>query len=243
MLRNITYLIPTYNERENILPMLAKVESVFKKLKINNFKILVIDDSSPDGTGELVKRYSLKNKNVILLSGKKEGLGKAMTRGYKYALKYLNPDVIISNEADFSYNPSAIKIMIQKLEFGYDAVFGSRKIENTKKWPIVRRLIHFIANTVCATYIAGVTEVDDHNSAFKAVKVKGVLEKINFEGFPAGFSFFNYFTYKVSQNTSKIYEFKTTFTPRTRGVSKMMLSDSKEYILNCFQIRMEEIFG
>lgn len=241
MKNNIVYLIPTYNEKDNILEMLKLVKKTLKSLKKYKYKILVVDDNSPDGTGTIVKKFSLKNPEVILLSGKKQGLGKAMSRGYEFALKKLKADFVISNESDFSYDPVKSINMVKKLEQGYDVVLGSRKIDNVNKWPLSRRFIHFIANTVFASLIAGVTEVEDHNSAFKAIRVKGVLDKLNFKEFPAGFSFFNYLTYKLAVLTPRIFEFKTTFKPRTKGVSKMMMRDSIEYMKNCFKIRMEKL--
>jgi dolichol-phosphate mannosyltransferase len=238
----IVYLIPTYNEKDNIVEMLKVVKKTLNSLKKYKYNILVVDDNSPDGTGELVKKYSVNNPQVVLLSGKKKGLGKAMARGYLYAMGKLNADIVISNESDFSYDPTKSVTMIKKIEDGFDVVLGSRKLENINKWPLIRRIIHFVANTVFASIVAGVTEVEDHNSAFKAIRVKGVLDRLNFKEFPVGFSFFNYLTYKLSTLTTKIYEFKTTFRPRTKGVSKMMMRDSLEYMKNCFKIRSEKIF-
>lgn len=237
----IVYIIPTYNEKDNITDMLRYVHKILAGLKKYKFNILVVDDSSPDGTGELVKKFIKSHRRVVLLSGKKQGLGMAMSRGYKFAINNLKADFVISNESDFSYDPSETKRMLRIIEDGYDAVFGSRKLENLNSWPISRRFIHFVANTIFATFVAGITQVEDHNSAFKAIRVKGVLEKMNFDKFPKGFSFFNYLTYKISCFTPRICEFKTTFRPRTKGVSKMMMKDSIEYIKNCFAIRFEKI--
>lgn len=237
----VVYLIPTYNERDNILPMLTLVNTILSKKKTYDYTILVIDDNSPDGTGKIVTRFKKNHLHVVLLTGPKKGLGVAMIKGYKYAIKSLSADVVVSNESDFSYNPIKTTYMIRMIEEGQDVVLGSRRIENTNKWALSRRLIHFIANTFFARIVAGVTEVEDHNSAFKAIRVKGVLDKIDFNDFPKGFSFFNYLTFRLSQITPNIYEFKTTFKPRTAGVSKMMLWDGIEYIKNCLRIRYEKI--
>jgi dolichol-phosphate mannosyltransferase len=235
-------MIPTYNERDNIVPMLKLVDDMLKKLPKYKYNILVVDDNSPDGTGELVTQFGKNHSSVILFPGKKKGLGAAMSRGYMYAIKKMNADVVISNEADFSYDPTKLKLMMKKIEEGYDVVLGSRRLEGANKWPIKRRIIHFVANTVFAKIVAGVTEVEDHNSAFKAVRVRGALEKINFKDFPVGFSFFNFFNFRLFQITPRIYEFKTVFRPRTKGVSKMMMKDGLEYVGNCFRIRYEKIF-
>jgi dolichol-phosphate mannosyltransferase len=222
--------------------MLLLVDKVLKKLPHYKTYILVVDDRSPDGTQEIVLKFQKNHKNTILLSGPKRGLGTAMIRGFKFAISKLKADIVISNEADFSYNPTNVPFMLKVLEKGQDAVLGSRKLDNFNTWPLGRRFIHFVANTIFANIVAGVTQVDDHNSAFKAIRVKAVLDKINFNNFPKGFSFFNYLTFKLSQVTPNIYEFKTTFRPRTVGVSKMMIGDGIEYIKTCLQIRFEKIF-
>ena len=239
--QTIVYMIPTYNERGNIEKMLQTVNRILSKLKAYKYNILVVDDNSPDGTGDIVKEFQKKNKFTVLLSGPKKGLGVAMIRGYKYAIKILKADIVISNEADFSYNPKEVVTMIRIIESGQDVVLGSRKLDNFNTWPIGRRLIHFTANTIFANFIAGVNQVDDHNSAFKTIRVKNVLDKINLSDFPKGFSFFNYLTFKLTQVTPNIYELKTPFKPRLVGVSKMMLRDGVEYMKNCFQIRIEKI--
>lgn len=244
-LSKIVYLIPTYNEKDNILLMLKLVYKTLTKLKKYNSTILVVDDNSPDGTGNVVRGFIRNHKNTVLLTGKKEGLGKAMIRGYNYSIKKLSADIIISNEADFSYDPKKSNFMIKKIEEGYDVVLGSRKVGGANKWPQSRKIIHFVANTVFANFIAGINEIEDHNSAFKAIKVKGVLDKFDFTTFPRGFSFFNYLTFRISAITPsiKIFEFKTTFRPRTKGVSKMMMKDAIEYMNNCFKIRYERTFN
>ncbi len=251
MIKNkIVYIIPTYNEKENIVEMLETVSGVLKKLKDHESQILVVDDNSPDGTSELVRIYQNKNRSIKLLTGEKKGLGSAIIRGYKFAIKKLKANIIITNEADFSYSPAEAIPMINKIKNGADAVFGSRKLTNTKKWSPTRKIIHWTANTLFANLIAGIVEIDDHNSAFKAIRAE-VLKKIDFDNFPHGFAFFNYLTFKITQTTPNLVEFYTTYTPRTKGASKISLSqkyfkyffkDTWEYILICFKIRVERTF-
>ena len=86
----VTVIIPTYNERENIGGLIKKTFAVVKG-KADDYRILVVDDNSPDGTGEIVKQFKFKYKfKLELLSGRKGGVGKAMIRGYQYALEKLN---------------------------------------------------------------------------------------------------------------------------------------------------------
>lgn len=245
--QKIVYVIPTYNEIENISEMLVLVNKVLLSLKKYTYNILVVDDNSPDGTAKVVKEFRLKNKSIVLLTGVKNGLGAAMIKGFKYATNNLKADIVIANEADFSFSPKRVPYMISKIEKGYDVVVASRRFKDVYSWPLSRRIIHMIANSFFAGVIAGVSEVEDHNSAFKAIRVKGVLDSIDFSTFPKGFGFFNYLVFKLSQKTSKIVEFGTTFTHRTRGQSKVgnpkylksFIRDVIEYVTNCFQIRIE----
>jgi len=248
---NIVYIIPTYNEKENILKMLIAVEKMFKKLSSYRSSILVVDDRSPDGTGKLVKDMQKKYSNIYLLSGPKEGLGKAIVRGIKYAMGKLHADIIVTNEADFSYSPQIVPTMVKLIEKGNGAVFGSRRLITPEMWPLGRRVMHFVANTFFAKYVAGISQVDDHNSAFKAIKVSGVLDKIDFTDFPKGYAFFNYFTFQLSKITPRLAEIKTQFYPRTAGESKIsfkpkniknFLTETFGYILTCFRIRLEKTF-
>ncbi len=251
----VVNLIPTYNERQNITPLLEQYLLLAKKLPRYKFLMLVVDDNSPDGTGEIVQRYQSKYKNIFLLKGRKRGLGVAMIRGLKYAVKALEADIVISNEADFAYDIKKIPFMLDQIKDGFDVVVASRHVKggNTQGWTTNRRLNHWVANKLLATWVAGTSEVNDHNGAFRAVRVSGVLNKINLDNLnTAGFGFFNYYMYKLTAVTKKICEFPITYRFRTRGESKVSfnskyvrtyLRDVVEYIMLCARIRKERLFG
>ena len=242
-------MIPTYNEVENIKKLLESILREIRRLRKHSFVILVVDDNSPDGTGEIVEGLKKKNKIIKLLNGKKEGLGKAMRRGYLYAMKEFKPEVIIANEADFAVPFKHLGYMIKKIEEGYDVVVASRHVVVGKAmgWTTTRKLNHFMANTLFATWIAGVKIVHDKNMAFKAVRVKGVLDSIDLKKFNVrGFAFFYFFVYRLSQVTVKFYEFPVVYKFRTQGESKVSFNpkylrnyirDIKEYVLIAFKIR------
>ncbi|MEK7550876.1 MAG: glycosyltransferase [Patescibacteria group bacterium] len=248
----VVIIIPTYNEKENIEKLLLNHLNILKNKK-DNYLFLVVDDNSPDRTGEIVKEFSSKHKGKIqLLKGKRRGLGIAMTRGYLFALEKFKPDIVISTEADFAYDPKHISFSVDKIKEGYDVVVASRHIGigKTKGWTLSRKLNHWVANQFFATWVAGVTEVYDHNGAFRAIRVKGVLGKLNLKKLKvSGFGFFNYSLFKLTQVTTKFYEFPVTYRFRTRGESKVSfnpkyfgtyLKDVFEYIKLSFKIRMEK---
>ena len=249
----VVIIIPTYNEKENIVKLFKVLLDETGKLKKHSFKFLFVDDNSPDGTGEIIKKYMAKNRNYFLLSGQKKGLGYAMIRGYKYALKNLNPDVVVTNEADFGFDFALMPKMLEKIVEGYDVVVASRHVGGggTNGWTFIRKLNHYIANTVFAQVVAGVNEVYDKNGAMRAVRVKGVLEKLKFNRFPTkGFSFFFYQIFALSRVTDKFCEVPAVFKFRTRGESKVSFNpkyltvyvkDILEYIFLALKIRLERL--
>ncbi len=246
----VTNLIPTYNEKENIDKLINKLLDLGKKNKRYEFQILIVDDNSPDGTSEIVKKYKKKYKNIFLLSHKREGLGKAMIRGTNYCIQKLHSDVIISNEADFSFDLNKILYMLKKIDEGHDVVIASRHVNGAKiyNWPKIRKFNHFVSNHIFARLVAG-SRFYDNNGAMRAIRVKDVMDKINLDKFRLkGYSFFNYSLFKLSIVTSKIYEFPAIYHHRKKGQSKIGVKylktyyeDTKEYIQLCFKIRYERL--
>ncbi|MBI3396987.1 glycosyltransferase [Candidatus Woesebacteria bacterium] len=248
----VVTVIPTYNEKENILKMLQIMSGISRRQRNDEYITLVVDDNSPDGTGQIVEDFIKTHKNIFLLSGKKKGLGKAMIRGIKFAVNELKADVVVSNEADFAFDPKKVPFMITKIKQGWDVIVGSRHVGNGKTagWTLNRKLNHWIANKFFATWVAGVREVNDHNGAFRAIRVKNVLDIINLENLNvSGFGFFNYFLFKLSLVTDKFYEFPVVYKFRTKGESKVSfnskylftyIKDVLEYIKLSFKIRLEK---
>lgn len=224
-------IIPTYNEKENIGRMISVLEQIAIKNPQYEFIHLIADDNSPDGTAEIVKTCMKKNPTVKLLSGQKVGLGEALIRSYKYAEDKLKADVIIPNDCDFSFDPNKIPVLLAKIDEGYDVVVASRHVGGgaTEGWSLFRKLNHFVANELFAWYVAGIRQVHDHNGNFKAIRVKGVLDKIPVSQLRVkGFGFQCYIIYKLSQVTAKFYEIPVLFKFRTAGETKV--SFNRKYL-------------
>lgn len=248
----VVHIIPTYNEKENVGLFLAALGKVVRQDRKRTHLILVVDDNSPDGTGRLVKEFAASHRNIYLLTGPKRGLGVAMVRGLRYAMRKLRADVVIPNEADFAFDPKYVLPALDKIDQGFDVVVGSRHVGGgqTSGWTTNRKINHWVANTVFATWVAGIHEVYDHNGAFRAVRVKGVQDQLDLASFPAGFGFFCYWLYKLSQVTERFYELPITYKFRVRGESKISfnpkyfgnyLRDVAEYVNLSFQIRLERL--
>jgi len=248
----VVNIIPTYNEKENVGKMLSVLSEIAKKNPPYEFLTLVVDDNSPDGTSEIVKAYMKKEKKVKLLSGKRIGLGEALIRGYKYAEDQLKADVIIPNDCDFSFDPNKIPALLSKISEGFDVVVASRHVGGggTQGWSLFRSLNHFVANELFAWYIAGIRQVHDHNGNFKAIRVKGVLDKIPISKLRVkGFGFQCYIIYQLSKVTNKFCEIPVIFKFRTAGETKISFNkkylkiyirDVLEYMWLCTKIRIEK---
>lgn len=246
-------IIPTYNEKENIGLMLEALSKIARGNPRYNFATLVVDDDSPDGTGEIVKEYMKKDSSVYLITGPKKGLGHALIRGYKYAMEEMKADVIIPNDCDFSFDPYKIPDLLRKIDEGYDVVVASRHVGKggTEGWSLFRKLNHWVSNVLFATYVAGIKEVRDHNGNFKAIRVKGVLDQVPLNELLTkikirGFGFQAYILYALSKVTDKFCEVPVVFKFRERGEAKIgkkylksYLRDVLEYIKLSILIRLD----
>ncbi len=253
--QKLVILVPTYNEIENIGSMLEKLDEVLGKLKNYKTTVLVIDDNSPDGTARLAKNYKANSVGVRLLIGKKNGLGTALVKGYKYAINVLSADLVGSIDADFLFSPRDLPKLVKLIEKGYDVAIGSRHHKGGFKvanWPLSRYITHWIANDLFAKIIAGNREVIDHNGNFRVIK-SDLLKKINWAKVPTkGYGFLNYMIYEMNKFDAKFVEIPVKLTWRTRGESKVsfnprylrsFMQDTFEYILICFRIRFERIYS
>ncbi len=183
-MNKVVVVMPSYNESANIGKMIAELVDIeFKKIKNAQMHLLVVDDNSPDGTGEVVKKAAKTHKNVHLLSGKKEGLGMAYVRGMKYAIKELNADATIEMDADFQHNPKYVKDLVDAFVDGADYVIGSRYVKGgsiPKAWAWHRRAVSYWGNMFART-ILFLPKLHDTTTGFRLTRVKGVLDHIDLD--------------------------------------------------------------
>lgn len=243
----IVHIIPTYNEKENIGFMIDILENLSKKHEDWSTEILIVDDKSPDGTKNIVQKYQKKYPNVHLLEKTKEGLGKALIKGYEYAIHKLKADIVIPNDADFQWDPEDFPKLVQKIEEGYDVAIASRHVPGGKVigWNWFRKLNHEISNYLLAWWVAGVRQARDHAGNFKAIRVKNILDKVPLEKMQnAGFSFQLHILYELSKVKAKFIEVPVIFKERKFGKSKIgfnkyYLRDIIEYVRSSLLIRVD----
>lgn len=210
-------IIPTYNEVENIQALLPEILA-----QCDNVDILVVDDSSPDGTGEEVLKLKQKFPNVNLLSrDKKEGLGKAYIAGFKWGLSQ-GYDVLIEMDADFSHRPVDLKSMVAAIE-SEDFCIGSRYVEGggTKNWGLIRKLISR-GGSIYSRLILGYP-INDWTGGFNAWKSE-VLIAMGLDNIRSnGYCFQIELKYRASKLGYKSREVPILFEDRRVGESKMSL--------------------
>lgn len=227
---------PTYNERKNIKQLVDMVIGENPELHL-----LIVDDNSPDGTGEKVKKLQIEYKNLFLETRpKKSGLGTAYIFGFKWALekKY---DNIIQMDADLSHNPKDLPRMVNNLQ-KYDLVIGSRYINGISvvNWPLRRLMLSYGANAY-SRVITGMP-IMDGTGGFKAWK-SSVLSSIDLDSVKSqGYSFQIEMNFRAWVKKFNIKEIPIIFSDRTIGQSKMSKTIVYEAIFMVWRLRIWKIF-
>lgn len=234
-----TIVLPTYNENENIEKIIRALEDEFRKETFFSMEILVVDDYSPDRTSETVKDLQKEFSNLYLIQNNNRGLGNAYVAGFNYCLTELKSNVIFEMDADFSHNPKDIYRFLKEIKEGFDFVIGSRYVSGgsiPNSWGVHRKLNSFWGN-IFARYIAGVKNVQDCTSGFRAINT-GILKKIDLNNLDANGYFFQLkLLYESIKVGAKVKEIPIAFVDRTLGKSKLGLKDIIEFIINSIKIR------
>lgn len=235
----VVVVLPTYNERANIEPLIAALQSAIG-LTRHRCEILVVDDSSPDGTGDAVRAMQRRYDNLHLLSGKRQGLGVAYARGIDHALRQMGADVLVHMDADFSHDPADLPRLVAKVDEGYDFVVGTRYVEGggvPEDWGWRRRLISRLAN-FGARIIAGLTALHDCTNGYRAYRAS-VLLPVDLSSAPRGYAVLTFLAYHALINGRSVAEVPIVFSQRAQGTSKLRLPDVIEFFLNAWWIRYD----
>jgi dolichol-phosphate mannosyltransferase len=220
----ILVVIPTYNEKDNIPRLLPQVLG-----QAEGVEVLVVDDGSPDGTGDLVKNMGASDPRIHLLTRPvKMGLGTAYVAGFRYALEH-QYDLVFEMDADFSHSPAEIPNFLKKIQDA-DLVLGSRYTNGIRvlNWPIKRLMLSYFAN-VWTRFMTGLP-LDDATGGFKCYRID-VLRAINLEGIRSnGYAFQIEMSYKAWRKGFRLAEIPIVFLDRHAGSSKM----SKQIVYEAF---------
>jgi len=231
-------IVPTYNERFNIARLIPAVLAQDPSLEV-----LVVDDGSPDGTGQIVDGIAANNARVhIIHRASKLGLGTAYIAGFRWALerKY---DLVFEMDADFSHNPERLPEFLEAIRES-DVVLGSRYQNghvNVVNWPMSRLFLSYAAN-IYARFVTGLP-IFDTTGGFKCFR-RNVLESIDLNSVKSnGYAFQIEMSYRAWKRGFQLFEIPIIFVDRTEGVSKMSKKIVREAIWMVWRLRWWSLTG
>lgn len=231
-------IVPTYNERENISRLIAAVLEKDPRLEM-----LVVDDGSPDGTGDIVESITTQNPRVhILRRPRKMGLGTAYIAGFKWSLER-GYDYTFEMDADFSHDPGHLPEFLHEIETA-DLVLGSRYRHGkvtVVNWPIRRLLLSYFAN-VYARVVTGL-QLFDSTGGYKVYR-RAVLEAIDLDDVRSnGYAFQIEMSFRAWRKKFRIVEIPIVFMDRTEGTSKMSKAIVREAVWMVWRLRFWSMSG
>ncbi len=239
-------IIPTYNEKGNITKTVEALADVFKTIKKWQMKVLVVDDSSPDGTSLVVKDLQKKLSFLeLLVNKKKSGLGGAYLSGMNYAFNKLGADLVFEFDADLSHDPQKIPQFLAKIDQGNDFVLGSRYIKGgsiPENWGFHRKFLSVVGN-LFINFLMLDFSIRDWTTGYRAIKkeVYESVEKEMHDGMFSGYTFQIGFLHKALRKKFKITEVPFQFVDRVIGKSKIGPEYIKNTLLYLMRVRIKEI--
>jgi dolichol-phosphate mannosyltransferase len=214
-------ILPTYNEAENVQAIVAAAAEVLAGAAPEGFRILVVDDGSPDGTGRLADEIAAEHEWMrVLHRTEKNGIGPAYLAGFRHALDE-GAGYVMEMDSDFSHDPGDLARLLQAVKDGADLALGSRYVPGggVTEWGLLRRFISQGGSTY-ARIVLGLS-VRDLTGGFKCFR-REVLEAIHFDGVRSqGYAFQVELTYRAVQAGFKVVEVPIVFRDRQQGTSKM----------------------
>jgi len=237
MSKTVWLILPTYNEAENIENAAAAAMAALEAAAPGGYRVLIVDDSSPDGTGELADRLASQNTSIeVLHRAQREGLGPAYLAGFARALE-AGADLVLEMDADLSHDPADIGRLIAAIDAGADLALGSRYVAGGRvvDWGLVRRGISRGGCTYARTVLG--LRIRDLTGGFKCFR-REVLEAIDLDTVRShGYAFQVELTYRALAHGFKVTEVPIVFRDRVLGRSKMSAVIAVEAIWMLPQLR------
>lgn len=240
----VVVVIPTYNERENITILLDQLSGVLKNSGNRTISYLIVDDNSPDGTRAVVDAYRKEHNNVHILSGTKEGLGRALLRGMTEAFERMGADVVLQMDADLSHDPKIAPKLLDAIDKGATFSVGSRYIPGggiPDNWGIIRKIYSVVGNNI-VRFGLWHPSVHDWTGGYRAYTKKHFEAARSHMAPYSGYVFQIAFLHKAIHSGAKVTEIPFHFTDRLYGHSKIAPA---QYIFNIYKYialsRLEEL--
>jgi dolichol-phosphate mannosyltransferase len=214
-------ILPTYNEAENVHAIVTAAGDVLARAAPEGFRVLIVDDGSPDGTGELAEQLASERAWVeVLHRAEKNGIGPAYLAGFRHALDR-GAGCVMEMDSDFSHDPADLARLLEAVHAGADLALGSRYVRGggVSEWGMLRRVISEGGSTY-ARLVLGLG-VRDLTGGFKCFR-REVLEAIHFDSVRSrGYAFQVELTYRAVQSGFRVVEVPIVFRDRQQGSSKM----------------------
>jgi len=230
-------VLPTYNEAENIESITKAIFAMQSNIDTHQLYVIVVDDNSPDGTQEIVKKQMQKNPYLRLVTGNKVGLGDAYKRGISFAISTFNPDLLLQMDADGQHDPTLIPKFINLVNDGFSLVIGSRYVPggSTPDFSYWRKFLSIVGNFLIR-HLGKASNVQDCTSGFRCIKAN-LLPKCNMDGLSTrGYSFQSLLVCELIRNGAKPIEVPIIFKDRVKGKSKLTLRDQIEFLVSITKI-------
>jgi dolichol-phosphate mannosyltransferase len=231
-----TICLPTYNERENL-------EKMLRALAPHGVRVLVIDDNSPDGTGQIADELARELDFVsVLHRDRKEGLGPAYLAGFRRALEE-GAEYVLEMDCDFSHDPADVPRLLAAMDDGADLALGSRYVPGggTENWGLLRRIVS-AGGSLYARVLLGL-RIRDVTGGFKCYR-RAVLERIDLDAIHSkGYAFQIETTYRTVRAGFDVVEVPITFVDRTAGESKMSRTIFLEAVKKVPALRLAALRG
>lgn len=234
---DVVVVIPTYNEAENI----SKVVQAVLGSGLKGLGVLVVDDGSPDGTGDVVRRLSEKNPRIFLHErGEKKGIGSAYYEGFQLALRF-RPKVVVSMDGDGSHPAGILPKLVDEIFEGAEAAVASRYVSNGKWAAGFSRMVVSRGANLLARVATGV-KIKDLTSGYRAYSSRAVHHLLE-KPFEKGYVFQVELLYRLTKAGFNVVEVPFVFTRREKGESKLSTKEVLRFFVWCIKILLKRLFG
>ncbi len=248
--RRVAVVIPTYNEGDTIRRMIKHLfERTLPSIKGWDVHVVIVDGNSPDGTAGVVRQEQGSRPNLhLIVEEKKEGIGAAYFKGFRYAMREIGVEVLIEFDGDFQHPPEAIKDLLERIEAGADLVLGSRRVRGggyPSGWDLHRLFLSLVGGFVTRFLLFFPTRtfrlVTDPTTGLKATRVAGFAERLDFESFHSrGFAYKIEMLYRVIRMGAVVAEIPLQFAARSAGESKITDQTAREIFSTVLALRWRD---
>ena len=237
----VVIVMPSYNEAESVPRMVSAMADILPNIKNHQVELLYVDDTSPDGTADIVRQFQKKYPWLhLLVNSKKEGLGAAYAAGMPYAMEELKADWLMEMDADFQHPPADIPRLIEQIDRGYDYIVASRYVPGgsiPNNWSIDRKFLSVVGNLVARITLM-MPHIHDVTGGFKLSRVKGFMDEFDFSTLLSKrFAYKIHLFFYMVQKGAKVKEVPFAFGNREEGESKIIKNEMQETLRVIFLLQ------